>query len=87
MGEGGRTHRTPTDAMGPSGGVKPTAWGRGCAKQLEKPSSSRCALTGSKAERTTGHTGKSLDGERVAEGRVVALRRGKARGAKAPRCG
>jgi len=48
MGEGCRTHRKLTEAVGPSGGVKPTAWWQGCAKQLEKPSSPRGASGGSK---------------------------------------
>jgi hypothetical protein len=36
--------------------------------------------------RITGNTGKSVDGERVAEGPVVAQKRGNARGAKRPCC-
>jgi hypothetical protein len=36
--------------------------------------------------RITGDTGKSVDGERVAEGPAVAGKRGNARGAKRPCC-
>jgi len=35
----------------------------------------------------TGDTGKAVDGERVAEGPAVAVKRGNARGAKRPCCG
>jgi hypothetical protein len=34
----------------------------------------------------TGDTGKAVDDERVAEGPVVAVKRGNARGAKRPCC-
>jgi hypothetical protein len=34
----------------------------------------------------TGDTGKAVDGERVAEGPAVAVKRGNARGAKRPCC-
>src|SRR5208283_838461 len=37
-------------------------------------------------DRITGSTGKSIEGERVTDGFVVALRRGNARGAKEPCC-
>ena len=40
----------------------------------------------SKVGPITGSTGKWVEGERVADGRVVALRRGNTRGAKAPCC-
>lgn len=40
----------------------------------------------SKVGPITGDPGKWAEGERVAEGRVVAMRRGNARGAKAPCC-
>ena len=40
----------------------------------------------SKVGSITGNTGKWAEGERVADGRVVAWRRGSARGAKAPCC-
>jgi hypothetical protein len=39
-----------------------------------------------KGNRITGDTGKSVDGERVAEGSVVAAKRGNARGEKRPCC-
>src|SRR5204863_1376410 len=41
---------------------------------------------GSWVGRITGSTGKSADDERVADGPVVAVRRGNARGAKGPCC-
>ncbi len=40
----------------------------------------------SRVDRITGLTGKSIEGERVTDGFVVALRRGNARGAKEPCC-
>ena len=40
----------------------------------------------SKVDRITGQTGKSIEGERVADGSVVATKRGNARGAKGPCC-
>ena len=40
----------------------------------------------STVDRITGATGKSIEGERVTDGFVVALRRGNARGAKEPCC-
>ena len=40
----------------------------------------------SRVDRITGSTGKSIEGERVTDGFVVAVRRGNARGAKEPCC-
>jgi hypothetical protein len=40
----------------------------------------------SRVDRITGSTGKSIEGERVTDGFVVALKRGNARGAKEPCC-
>jgi hypothetical protein len=40
----------------------------------------------SKVDRITGSTGKSIDGERVADGSVVARKRSNVRGAKGPCC-
>jgi hypothetical protein len=40
----------------------------------------------SKVGRITGETGKSTEGERVADGSVVAKKRGNARGARGPCC-
>src|SRR6516165_369138 len=40
----------------------------------------------SRVDRITGSTGKSIEGERVTDGFVVALKRGNARGAKEPWC-
>ena len=38
----------------------------------------------SKVDRITGATGKSIDGERVADGSAVAMKRSNVRGAKGP---
>ena len=74
------------DAAGRSGGAIATARGQGHIEQLEKPSSSRGEIHGAE-NRITGDTGKSADGERVAEGPVVAAKQGNACGAKRPcRC-
>ena len=54
--------------------------------QLEKPSSSRREIGGSKVGRITGDTGKSVEDERVAVGFAVAWKRSNARGAKGPCC-
>jgi hypothetical protein len=51
-----------------------------------KPVSSRREIGGSWVGRITGSTGKSTDGERVAEGSVLARRRSNVRGAKRPCC-
>ena len=40
----------------------------------------------SKVDRITGQTGKSIEGERVADGSVVATKWGNARGARGPCC-
>jgi hypothetical protein len=40
----------------------------------------------SKVDRITGTTGKTIEGERVADGSVVAMKRSNVRGAKGPRC-
>ena len=40
----------------------------------------------SRVDRITGSTGKSIEGGRVTDGLVVAVRRGNARGAKEPCC-
>jgi hypothetical protein len=74
-----------TDAAGHSGGALATARRQGHIKQLEKPSSSRGEIRGAE-NRITGDNGKSVDGERVAEGPAVAMKRGNARGAKRPCC-
>ena len=67
------------------GGVEATARWQGHAEQLESllvPARNRR----SRVDRITGSTGKSIEGERVTDGFVVALRRGNARGAKEPCC-
>ena len=40
----------------------------------------------SKVDRITGATGKSIEGERVADGSVVAKKRSNSRGARGPFC-
>src|SRR5450759_2326611 len=40
----------------------------------------------SKVDRITGATGKSIDGERVADGSAVAMKRSNVRGTKGPCC-
>jgi hypothetical protein len=40
----------------------------------------------SKVDRITGATGKTIEGERVADGSVVAIKRSNVRGAKGPFC-
>jgi hypothetical protein len=78
--------RAQTDrATRHSGGVVATARRQGCTGQLEKPSSSH-SETGGAEGRITGDTGKSAEGERVAEGLVVAVKRSNVRGAKRPNC-
>jgi hypothetical protein len=52
---------------------------------MEKPSSSRCEIGGA-GSHITGNTGKLAEGERVAEGLVVAVKRSNVRGAKRPCC-
>ena len=86
QGEGSMRWRTLTKAPEHSGGVLATAWWQGCAKQLEKPSSSRREIGGSWVGRITGSTGKSADGERVEDGSVVAMKRSNVRGARGPCC-
>src|SRR5712691_2664994 len=53
-GEGSMSRRRRADAADHSGGVGATAWRQGHAKQLEKPSASRCAIGGSKVGGRTG---------------------------------
>ena len=78
--------RKLTEAEEHSGGAIATARWQGYVEQLEKPSSSHGEIHGAE-DRITGITRKSEDGERVAEGPAVAVKRGNARGAKRPcRC-
>jgi hypothetical protein len=77
--------RKLTDAAGHSGGAIATARGRGSIKQLEKPYPSRREIGGAE-NRITGITRKAVEDERVAEGPVVVVKRGNARGAKRPCC-
>ena len=85
-GEGRTARRRPIDAAGRSGGVvsdgTTTRAHRATGEALLVPT----RKGGSWVSRITGSTGKSADDERVAEGPVVALRRGNARGAKGPCC-
>jgi hypothetical protein len=84
-GEGNMTRRKLTEAARHSGGVTAAARWQGCAKQLEKPSSPRREIGGER-NRITGDTGKSVEGERVAERSAVATKSGNADGAKGPCC-
>ncbi len=85
-GEGSTARRKPIDAAGRSGGVvsggTTTRTHRATGEALLVPA----RKGGSWVGRITGSTGKSADDERVAEGPVVALKRGNARGAKGPCC-
>ena len=85
-GEGSTTRRKPIDAVGRSGGVvsdgTTTRTQRATGETLLVPA----RKGGSWVGRITGTTGKSADDERVAEGPVVASKRGNARGAKGPCC-
>jgi hypothetical protein len=56
-GEGSMGRRRLADAADHSGGVGATAWGQGHAKQLERPSASRCEIGGSKVGCITGRPG------------------------------
>ena len=85
-GEGGMARRKPIDATGRSGGVVSDGT---TARTHQATGEALLVPTrkgGSWVGRITGTTGKSADDERVAEGPVVARRRGNARGAKGPCC-
>ena len=83
-GEGSTARRRPIDAAGCSGGVvsdgTSTRTHQATGETLLVPT----RKGGSWVSRITGNTGKSADDERVADGSVVATRRGHARGAKGP---
>jgi hypothetical protein len=79
--------RKLAEVAGHSGGVIAAARGQGCAKQLEKPYSSRTRNRRKQGSRITGEPGNRWKGERVAEGPVVAEKRRNGRGAKRPCCG
>ena len=85
-GEGSMAHRNPVDAVGCSGGVVSdgtnTRTHQATGEALLVPT----RKGGSWVSRITGTTGKSADDERVAEGSVVAVKRGNARRAKGPCC-
>jgi len=67
------------------GGVIAAARWQGCAKQLEKPSSSRREIDGA-GKPYNWAPRKSAEDERVSEGLVVAAKRSNVRGAKEPCC-
>ncbi len=83
-GEGSMTCPKPIDRAGRSGGVvsdgTTTRTHRATGEALLAPSRKRRSQVG----RITGDPGKSAEGERVAEGRVVATKRSNVRGAKRP---
>ena len=85
-GEGCMARRRPIDAAGRSGGVVSdgtmTRIHRATGEALLVPTGNGGSWVGP----ITGSTGKSADDERVADGPVVAARRGNARGAKGPCC-
>src|SRR5215212_6813471 len=85
-GEGSTARRKPIDAAGRSGGVvsdgTTTRTRRATGEALLVPA----RKGGSWVGRITGSTGKSADDERVADGPVVAAKRGNSRGAKGPCC-
>ena len=85
-GEGSTTRCKPMDRAGHSGGVvsdgTTTRTHRATGEALLVPA----RKGGSWVGRITGSTGKSADDERVADGPVVAAKRGNARGAKEPCC-
>ena len=85
-GEGSTARRKPIEAAGRSGGVvsdgTTTRTHRATGEALLVPA----RKGGSWVGRITGSTGKSADDERVADGPVVATRRGNSRGAKGPCC-
>ena len=85
-GEGSTAGRRLDDAVDRSGGVCSDGTEARTRWKLEKPSSPRREIVGAKVGRITGNPGKSAEGERVAEGLVVALKWGNARGAKRPCC-
>ena len=86
MGEGSMGRRNLTDAAVHTGGVVATARQQGCIEQLEKPSSSRARNRAEQLGPITGDTGKWAEGERVADGPVVAVKPGNAGGAKRSNC-
>ncbi len=85
-GEGSTTRCKPIDRAGCSGGVvsdgTTTRTHQATGEALLVPT----RKGGSGVSRITGSTGKSADDERVAEGPVVAWRRGNAREAKGLCC-
>ena len=84
--EGNTGRRSLADAAERSGGVGSdstvTRTRRATGEALLAPRRNRRSQVG----RITGAPGKSANGERVADGPVVATKRGNARGAKGPCC-
>ncbi len=85
-GEGCTTRHKPIDVAGCSGGVVSdgtrTRTYRATGEALLVPTGNGGSWVG----HITGNPGKLADDERVAEGPVVAAKRGNARGAKGPCC-
>src|SRR5262249_53447328 len=85
-GEGSMIRPKPVEGAGHSGGVvtdgTTTRTHRATGEALLVPTGNGGSWVG----RITGNTGKSADDERVADGSVVARKRGNARGAKEPCC-
>jgi hypothetical protein len=87
LGEGSMDRRKLAEVAGHSGGVTAAARGQGCAKQLEKPYSSRTRNRRKQGSRITGETRKSAERREGGGGPVVAEKRRNGRGAKRPCCG
>jgi hypothetical protein len=77
--------RKLTEAASHPGGVRAAARWQGCAKQLEKPSSSRREIGGA-GKPYNWVSRKAGEDERVSEGLIVAVKRSNVRGAKEPCC-
>src|SRR3954463_397940 len=85
-GEGSTIRCKPIDRAGCSGGVVSDGTTTRTYRATGEPLLVPARKGGSWVSRITGSTGKSADDERVADGSVVATRRGNARGAKGPCC-
>src|SRR4030095_10863158 len=84
--KGNTGRRSLADAAARSGG----AWSDSTVRQAHRATGETLLVLlrnqRSQVGRITGGPGKSSDGERVADGFVVATKRGNARGAKGPCC-
>src|SRR5262249_60302296 len=85
-GEGRRGRAGGGGGGGPRGGGGSAGRGTRAHRARGEPPPPPPRKRRSQVGRITGTTGKSAEGERVAEGPAVAARRGNARGAKGPRC-